>query len=182
MICRIGFITTIAYGALLVLDVLGQQDARYFTIPFDVKEDQVYLSASNFGEAVVAFAGKGSDLRPNDYITHVDTARILSGGLKEFLVNGEREAVVPIVDDEDVQYGGGRLLGFVKLQVVVPMRLSARRGEIAFDMTEGGLIPIGVSPDSISGYKPPAHGGGKCITARQVAPAAWLHCFKKKLI
>ena len=99
---------------------------------------------NSFHEIVVAFAGKGVDLRPNDYITHADGVRVLSGwegGIEDFLQSGEKEAVVPIVDDEDVKFGGHRLKGFMMLQAVQPRKLGTRRGDISFDMEEGGPAP-----------------------------------------
>jgi hypothetical protein len=49
--------------------------------------------------------------------------------------------VVPIVDDEDEKFGGHRFLGFVLLQSVRPRKIHVRRGEIEFDMQEGGATP-----------------------------------------
>jgi len=36
--------------------------------------------------------------------------------MKQFLANEVREAMVPIVDEEDMQNGGARLMGFVMIQ------------------------------------------------------------------
>jgi hypothetical protein len=89
---------------------------------------------------------------------------------------GEREVIVPVIDDDVERNGGNKLLGFVMLQPIVPRKLSARRGEIAFDMEEGGpppLIPVGVGDLEIENplsrkqeYVPPPHGGGKCISGK----------------
>ena len=70
----------------------------------------------------MTFAGRGSDLRPKDFLTHADGIRVLSGriaasrsryqrltvapgGLQAFLDSGEREVIVPIVDDSEVKFG-----------------------------------------------------------------------------
>ena len=92
---------------------------------------------TQYGEIVVAYTGKGADLRPDDYVTHADGVKILTGSLQEFLESGVKETVVPVVDDDDVKFGGKRLLGFVMLQSVMPRKLGTRRGEVEFDMEEG---------------------------------------------
>ena len=45
------------------------------------------------------------------------------------------------MDDEDEKFGGQRFLGFVLLQSVRPRKLHSRRGEIVYDMQEGGATP-----------------------------------------
>ena len=83
----------------------------------------------------------GTDLRPSDYLTHADGIRILTGGLDSFVASGEKEAVLPLVDEDDVRHGGYRLKGFMLLQSVQPRKLSTRRGEVVFDLEEGGPAP-----------------------------------------
>jgi len=83
----------------------------------------------------------GTDLRPSDYLTHADGIRILTGGLDSFVASGEKEAVLPLVDEDDVRHGGYRLKGFMLLQSVHPRKLSTRRGEVTFDLEEGGPAP-----------------------------------------
>lgn len=152
--------------------------ARYYHTPLhEIIQQPLYLKTTAFNEIVVAYSDKGSDLREGDYLTHADGIRILNGGLQAFLKSGEKEAIVPIVEDKDVQHDGKRFLGFVLLQVVTPRKLSTRRGEIVFDLDEGGPEPVlnlgnivvsssGASTKSDPGYQPPPHGTGACITGR----------------
>lgn len=132
-----------AYGCV-TLAALGQE-ARYFHTPMhEVSQTQLYLTMNEHQEVVVSYAGKGVDLRPNDYITHADGIRILTGwpnGVDDFLESGEKEIVVPIVDDDDEKFGGQRLKGFMLLSVIQPRKLSSRRGDVVFDMEEGGPAP-----------------------------------------
>jgi hypothetical protein len=110
----------------------------------EIAQTELYLTINDNHEVIVSYAGKGVDLRPNDYITHADGVRILTGkpgGLEEFLRSGEKEAVVPIVDDDDTKFGGQRLKGFMLLQAVQPRKLVSRRGEVFYDMEEGGPAP-----------------------------------------
>ncbi len=154
--------------------------ARHFNIPMaEILQQSIYLSTNDEGELVVKHASKGSDLAAGDYLSDADNIRLLNGGLDTFLQSGEKEIVVPVVDDEDVQHDGSRLLGFVKIQSIIPRRLTARRGEVdtIWDMDEGGPAPtmtIGNLVISGSGakltddkdYIPIPEGGGKCITGR----------------
>ena len=48
---------------------------------------------------------------------------------------------MPVVDDEDQKYGGHRFLGFILLHATTPRKIHARRGEIFYDMQEGGPAP-----------------------------------------
>lgn len=148
------------------------------TIPMhEVLQNSLYLSLTQYGEIVVSYTGKGADLRPDDYVTHADGIKILTGSLQSFLESGVRETVVPVVDEEDVKYGGKRLLGFVMMKSVMPRKLGTRRGEIDFDLEEGGQAPMLTVGDIMIGtdgskqtggeeYVPPPNGGGQCITAR----------------
>lgn len=119
--------------------------ARYIHTPMhEISQTQLYLTMNEHQEVVVSYAGKGVDLKPNDYITHADGIRILTGwpnGVDDFLQSGEKEAVVPIVDEDDEMYGGQRLKGFMLLTAIQPRKLSTRRGEILFDHEEGGPAP-----------------------------------------
>jgi len=74
-------------------------------------------------------------------LTHADGIRILTGGLDSFVSSGEKEAVLPLVDEDDFKHGGYRLKGFMLLQTVHPRKLSTRRGEVFFDPEEGGPAP-----------------------------------------
>jgi hypothetical protein len=143
----------------------------------EVMQYPVYLRNTGYQEIVVAYGEKGSDLRKDDFLTHADGIRILNGGLDAFLKNGEKEAILPIVDEQDSKYEGNKLLGFVHIQIVSPRKLSTRRGEIAYDMEEGGPPPtmklgnVVIGPDGSKttndpSYVPPAFGGGACITGR----------------
>lgn len=108
----------------------------------------------------MTYASLGSDVRPNDYITHADGIKLLTGGISSFLSryysftlrllashhtsiliiwrrSNLKEAIVPIVDEHDVKHTGSRLIGFVMIQLVKPRKLASRRGEIAFDLNEG---------------------------------------------
>ena len=165
--------------ATLIVGLLAKnENARFFNIPMhEVSQFPLYLGISEHGEVVVTFSGKGADLHPDDYVTHADDVKLLSGSLSDFLTSGTREAVIPIVDDEDIKFGGSKLLGFVMIQSILPRKLQARRGEILYDMEEGGPAPdIQVGNVVIGGgsvktvddadYTPPPHGGGKCITGR----------------
>jgi hypothetical protein len=110
----------------------------------EISQTELYLAMNENHEVVVSYAGKGVDLKPNDYVTHADGIRLLTGwpgGLEEFLQSGEKEAVIPIVDDDDTKFGGSRLKGFMLLQSVQPRKLGSRRGDIYFDLEEGGPAP-----------------------------------------
>jgi hypothetical protein len=119
--------------------------ARYFSTPMhEISQTELYLAMNENHEVVVSYAGKGVDLKPNDYVTHADGIRLLTGwpgGLEEFLQSGEKEAVIPVVDDDDTKFGGSRLKGFMLLQSVQPRKLGSRRGDIYFDLEEGGPAP-----------------------------------------
>ena len=174
------FILCYLFVTCLLVICYSAQDigAKFYNTPMhEVSQYPVYLGLSPLGEIVVTYTGKGSDLRPDDYITHSDDVKILSGSLASFLASGDREAILPIVDDEDNKFGGSKLLGFVMIQSILPRKLQSRRGEIAYDMEEGGPAPeIQVGNVIIGGgsvkttdgddYKPPPNGGGKCITGR----------------
>lgn len=151
---------------------------RYFHTPMhEVMQHTLYVKTTSFDEVVVAYADKGSDLRENDYLTHADGVRILNGGLQSFLKSGDKEAIVPIIEESDSQHGGSKFLGFVLVQVVQPRKLSTRRGEVVFDLEEGGpaptmnlgnivVTPGGAKTTSDPSYQPPPHGTGACITGR----------------
>lgn len=151
---------------------------EYFSTPMhEVMQNDIYLGLTADNEYAVTYSGKGADMQPDDYITHADSIKLLTGSLEEFLLSGVRETVVPVVNTEDTKFGGAKLLGFVMLQSVMPRKLSSRRGDIDFDFEEGGPAPImevgniriGANGDISSGaeeYVPPPHGGGKCITGR----------------
>lgn len=160
-------------------DELGASGARSFSVPMaEVLQVPIYLTQNGYGEVFVRASGKGSDFREKDYLTHADGVRVLNGGLDTFIQSGEKEVVVPVIDDEgDDEYGEGKLLGFVMLTSVVPRKLTARRGELAYDLEEGGKAPTlqvgnivlsksGAKNTGDSDYKPPPHGGGVCITSR----------------
>lgn len=138
--------TALLFTTLLCLDLASAASKKpveeefplYNQIPMhEVLQNNLYLTLTQFGEIVVAYTGKGADLKPDDYVTHADGVKILTGSLQEFLESGVRETVVPVVDDDDVKYGGKRLLGFVMIQSVMPRKLGTRRGEIEFDLEEG---------------------------------------------
>lgn len=127
---------------VFVLSLAAGDGPRYFHLPtLELQQQEVYLTQTAYEETIVAHASKGSDLQAGDFLTHADGVRILNGGLKAFLKNSDGEAVVPIVDEEDARHGGHRLLGYVLVQVVQPRKLSTRRGEIVFDLEEGGPAP-----------------------------------------
>lgn len=115
---------------------------RYFHMPMhEIMQSSVYIQTNQHDEIVVTYADKGCELKVGDYITHTDGVRTLNGGLANFLKSGEKEAVVPVVDENDSKHGGYKLLGFVMIQPVMPRKISSRRGEIAFDFEEGGSAP-----------------------------------------
>lgn len=123
-------------------------------------QTQIYLTASANEEIVVTSASH--HILPQDYLTHVNGIKILSGGLAAFLRNGEKEAVIPVIDDEDEREGGSRLLGFIKLIPFTPTEkfdISYRRGDIDYDGSETVF-----SGPSIAAVV--AGGGGHCITGR----------------
>ena len=121
---------------------MGTSQARYFSTPMhEIMQSEVYLKVNQYNEIFVAYAGKDTDLRSNDYITHADGIRVLSGGLEEFLESGEEEVLVPVVDDALQKQGGYKLTGFVMLQAAHPRKLFSRRGEVVFDLEEGGPAP-----------------------------------------
>jgi len=120
----------------------GIEQPRYLNMPMhEIIQSTVYVHTNSFDEVVVAFADKGCELKTGDYITHTDGIKVLNGGLSSFLKNGEKEAVVPVVDENDSKYGGFKLIGFVMMQPVTPRKLSSRRGEVGFDLEEGGPAP-----------------------------------------
>ena len=160
---------------------LAEHDSgtKTFEVPMaEVIQAPIYLTQNEYGETIVRKSTKGSDFIENDYLTHADDVRILNGGLDSFIKSGEQEVVVPVIDDEaDSVHGEGKLLGFVMLTSVVPRKLAARRGEVVYDLEEGGPPPslqVGNIVVSSSGtvntddkdYVPPPHGGGNCITER----------------
>lgn len=168
--------------------------ARFRTTPLHGLEDtKIYLANTHHGETKVTHASSGSDFRPDDYVTHADGMKLLTGGIDGFLSSDLKQAIVPVVDDEDVKNGGSRLLGFVMIQTVTPRKISTRTGEIAFDFEEGGPAPSvqvgelvigqgGVQSVKDEDYTPPPHGGGQCITARDcfyhngTCPAGYCEC------
>lgn len=107
----------------------------------EVMQNELYLKETEYNEVTVAFAGKGSDLHVGDYITHADGVKILSGGLTAFMKSGDKEAVIPIVDEDAAKHDGYKLMGFVRIELVTPRKVSTRRGEIVFDLDEGGVAP-----------------------------------------
>lgn len=156
----------------------GQDGPRYFHTPMhELQQQALYLRTTAHDEVTVAFTEKGSDLREGDYLTHADGVRILNGGLAAFLKSGEKEAIVPIVEETDQKHDGSKFIGFVMVQIVQPRKLSTRRGEIVFDLEEGGPAPTmnlgsivigagGAKTTSDPSYQPPPHGGGACITGK----------------
>eukprot|EP01040_Poterioochromonas_malhamensis_P010052 gene10052-10926_t len=165
---------------LLLIGLLrhGHAEPRYSHLPLhELMQQSIYLKTTVHEEVVIATADKGSDLRPDDFVTHADGIRILNGGLDHFLKSGEKEAIVPVVDETDVKHGGNKLLGFVLIQSVTPRKLSTRRGEIVVDLEEGGPPPTmklgnivigqdGAKTTNDPSYQPPPHGSGPCITGR----------------
>jgi hypothetical protein len=169
--------------ALLLVVAVGtvqvaKEPPRYYHLPMhEVTQYPVYLQTTSFQEISVSYAEKGSELRIGDYLTHADGIRILNGGLSGFLKSGEKEIIVPVIEDADEKHGGQKLMGFVLVQVVSPRKISTRRGEIFFDLDEGGPAPTmklgnivigndGAKATSDPNYQPPPHGGGPCITGK----------------
>jgi hypothetical protein len=151
---------------------------RYNHVPIhEAMQHSIYLHTTKFEEITVSYSERGSELKPGDYLTHADGIRVLNGGLGDFLKSGEKEIIVPIVEEGDEKFGGKRLLGFVLIQPVTPRKISIRRGEIEYDLDEGGPPPTmklgnviitndGAKTTSDPDYSPPAHGGGACITGK----------------
>ena len=174
----------IAFVCILAGTGLGQSDgeepaaARHFQVPMaEILQQPLYLSTNGADELVVKYSGPGVDLANGDYLYEADGVRILNGGLSSFLGSGEKEVLVPVIDSDDSQHGGQRLLGFVMLQSVIPRKIKARRGELTYDLEEGGAAPnmqIGNLVISSKGaqltddkdYTPPPNGGGACLTSR----------------
>lgn len=166
----------------LTIDIIYAEVAssgpRYYHTPMhEVTAQPLYLKTTNYDEIIIAFAEKGTDLREGDYLTHADGIRVLNGGLQSFLKSNEKEAVVPIIEEKDTKQGGARFLGFLLVQIVQPRKLSTRRGEIAFDLEEGGPSPSlklgnivvgadGARTTNDPAYLAPPHGSGACITGR----------------
>jgi hypothetical protein len=143
----------------------------YFTRPWvDILQHELYLSYSDASEFTVAAAGKELKLEEGDYVSHADTVRMLSGGLSEYLSSGEtEEVVVPVVDTDASSNGGNKVLGFVVVKPFAPRKLFFRRGEVAWDPTDGGLVPqLSGNAADLTGqpYTDPHHGGGSCISGR----------------
>ncbi len=153
---------------------------KHIPIPMaEILQQTIYVSANEEGELQIRYASQGSDLREGDYMALADNTRILNGGLDTFLSSGEKEVIVPVIDDTDRKYSGVRFLGFVQLQNYIPRKVTIRRGEAEtlWDMDEGGPAPtMQVGNVVISGsgalladdkaYVPPPAGGGLCITGR----------------
>ena len=147
-----------------------KEKMEYFTTPMhEIMQNDIYLGMTADNEYSVTYSGKGADMQPDDFITHADSIKILTGSLEDFLLSGVRETVVPVVDSEDTKFGGSKLVGFVMIQSVIPRKLASRRGDIEYDFEEGGPAPlmevgnirIGVNGDISSGtdeYVPPPHG------------------------
>jgi hypothetical protein len=143
------FFVICAFVLLLVANKAGSSSAvtgaKHFSTPMhEIAQSSLYLTVNEDQEVIVSYAGKGLDLVPNDYITHADGVRLLTGwagGIEEFLQSGEKEAVIPVVDNEDEMFGGFRLKGFMLVQSVQPRKLTSRRGETVFDLEEGGPAP-----------------------------------------
>lgn len=146
-------------------------EPKYSSLDLDnIHEQKIYLKATATEEIVVVSAANGSiiDIQPNDYITHIDGVKVFSGGLTAFLLNGDSEAIIPIVDDEDLLLDGNRLLGFLKIQSFSYQQkskkyaINLRRGEYIYDNSETALDRSLLQPGQIL----PQHGGGKCITSK----------------
>lgn len=175
---RMGYLLLLLSFSFLMMIMRIAGEPRYSHLPLhELMQQSIYLKATDHEEIVIAFADKGSDLRQDDYVTHADGIRLLNGGLDNFLKSGEKEAIVPVIDESDHKYGGNKLLGFVLIQSVTPRKLSTRRGEVVFDLEEGGPAPtmklgnIVVGPDGAKttndpSYQPPPHGTGPCVTGR----------------
>ena len=151
------------------------ETARYFSVPMhEVLRNDVFLKTTDYGEIAIAYADRSSDFKPNDYLTHADGIRFLTGiTLQDFMKSGEREVIVPVIDDDAEKNGGSKLLGFVLIQPITPRKVSARRGEIVHNFNEGGPPPIMTGSNSDPDvafaprdYVPPPHGGGRCISGR----------------
>jgi hypothetical protein len=179
MVTPLLLLNAILLGTLCTNVTSGTSDGpRYFHIPtLEIMQSEVYLTQTEHQETVIAYSSKGSDLHPGDYVTHADGIRLLNGGLTTFLKNGDGEAVVPVIDEDSAKHGGHILLGFVLIQVVTPRKLSTRRGDIVFDLEEGGPAPTvklgnlvmgpgGVKSTTDPSYQPPPYGGGACITGK----------------
>lgn len=176
--CLIAAISTLWLRISFVNCDTGGVPPTYFSIPFhDHELDGLYMTLSPHGEVVVSKSSRGSDLRPSDYITHIDGYRILAGGLDAFVKSGESEVAVPIVDTNNLSLGGAKLAGFVLLSTINPKKISVRRGEISFDMNEQGgqtnlhtgnvvVTAAGVQSITDDSYVPPIIGSGKCITGK----------------
>ena len=159
----------VIYAFLLVIWIASIQAA---TVPtygnFAVErllDQAIYLTTTANEEIVVTSLDVSTNrhLQPLDYLTHVNGIKILSGGLAEFLRNGEKEAIIPVIDDADEKEGGNRLLGFVKLTPFTAISGAAdkadiqyRRGDIVYDSSETVFV---------SGIGATA-GGGSCLTSR----------------
>jgi hypothetical protein len=134
------------FNAIFILLLLFKQviaQPKYSQVPLhELNQNHVYVTSTPHEELVVSYSEKGSDLRPGDYLTHADGVLLLNGGLSSFLKSGEKEAIVPIVDENDAKFGGYKLIGFLMVQPVTPRKLYSRRGEILFDLEEGGPAPL----------------------------------------
>jgi hypothetical protein len=113
----------------------------YNTPAIELMQSEIYLSVSRYGETIVAYSSKGTDLKTDDYLTHVDGIRLKTGSINEILLENEKEIVMPILDDKDLKFGGKKLKGFITVKYVEPRRITSRRGEIFFDLEEGGSPP-----------------------------------------
>jgi hypothetical protein len=146
----------------------------YFHKPLhEVLEHEMYLTYSDDSEFTVTSAGESLHLQKNDYVTHVDSYRLLAGDLSEYLnSNDEDEVVVPVVDTDFSREGGSKVTGFVLVKPIKPRKLFFRRGEVTWDPTEGGSLPTikdGQLTMSDKGNQPfinLPNGGGACVSGR----------------
>ena len=150
----------------------GADGVTYIDTPMHgVSQTTFYITMSDDKEVVVAHAGKGSDLKKGDKLTHADGIRIIAGEqISDFVGSDEKQVLVPIIDDSDEKFGGHRFLSFLLVQTAQPRKLTSRRGELQFDLNEGGddymKLQSASSLFSAEDLELPPHGGGKCLSGQ----------------
>lgn len=149
------FVSYFLLGVIL-LSGICKANPNYIESPtHELLKSEAYISVTKNNEFVVThISGTGLNLMPDDYILRTDKKRMLSGSLQQFMESSEKEAVVPVVDNEDEKNGGFRLLGFVIVRQYLPRSIHFRRGEIGpFSAIETTTVSM-------------VQGGGPCITSR----------------
>jgi hypothetical protein len=62
---------------------------EYFSTPMhEIMQNDIYVGLTADNEYAVTYSGKGADMQPDDFITHADSIKLLTGSLEDFLLSG----------------------------------------------------------------------------------------------